>query len=171
MPDWGAIMLHLRLFDSSLYYTLASASESSGLASSTSTERSFNGTQGAGGVAAGGESLTPTDVAAVNLTYFTPAISHVMLAPTTIATTTASATMVQIQTTAAPSHDLETGGNSTSSDPGEFDNLNSFYFYEVGVNQIKKWRNGKKYENIRTQTNLFIEFEATAVLLACNFEF
>lgn len=79
--------------------------------------------------------------------------------------------MVQIQTTAAPSHDLETGGNSTSSDPGEFDNLNSFYFYEVGVNQIKKWRNGKKYENIRTQTNLFIEFEATAVLLACNFEF
>lgn len=89
-------------------------------------------------MAAGGESLTPTDVAAVNLTYFTPAISHVMLAPTTIATTTASATMVQIQTTAAPSHDLETGGNSTSSDPGEFDNLNSFYFYEVGVNQIKK---------------------------------
>ncbi|EDX14500.1 GD18158 [Drosophila simulans] len=87
-------MLHLRLFDSSLYYTLASASESSGLASSTSTERSFNGTQGAGGVAVGGESLTPSDVAAVNLIYFTPAISHAMLAPTTIATTTASATMV-----------------------------------------------------------------------------
>ncbi|XP_026835736.1 cardioacceleratory peptide receptor [Drosophila erecta] len=134
-------MLHLRLFDSSLYYTLASASESSGLVSSTSTststERSFNGTQGAGGVGVGvgvgvgGEYLPPSDVAAVNLTYFTPAISHVMLAPTTIATTTASATMVQIQTTAAPSHDLETGGNSTSSDPGEFDNLNSFYFYET----------------------------------------
>lgn len=142
-------MLHLRLFDSSLYYTLASASESSGLASSTSTERSFNGTQGAGGVAVGGESLTPTDVAAVNLTYFTPAISHVMLAPTTIATTTASATMVQIQTTAAPSHDLETGGNSTSSDPGEFDNLNSFYFYEVGVNQIKikKRKKVRKYSH------------------------
>ncbi|XP_017128872.1 cardioacceleratory peptide receptor [Drosophila elegans] len=120
-------MLHLRLFDSSLYYTLASASESSGVAVVSSTERSFNGSAEA--VGGHGGTSPPTDVAAVNLTYFTPAISHVMLAPTTIAATTTSATMVQ--TTAAPSHDLESGGNSTSSDAGEFDNLNSFYFYET----------------------------------------
>ncbi|XP_017079801.1 cardioacceleratory peptide receptor [Drosophila eugracilis] len=120
-------MLHLRLFDKTLYYMLSSASESSMVASSSSTERAFKGMEETAGLGDG--SLPPTDVAAVNLTYFTPAISHVILAPTT--TTTTSATMVQIQTTAAPSHDLETVGNSTSSDPGEFENFNSFYFFET----------------------------------------
>jgi len=123
-------MLHLRLFDSSFYYGLESSgvgstsSSSSGYVSpfSSTTERAFNGSlEGAGGVAM-------PDTAAVNLTYITPAISHVILAPTAIPT------MGQVQTTVAPCHDfdLEAGGNSTCGDPGEVDNLNSFYFYEVG---------------------------------------
>nr|XP_016938430.1 cardioacceleratory peptide receptor [Drosophila suzukii] len=122
-------MLHLRLFDSSFYYGLESSgvgstsSSSSGYVSPfpATTERVFNGSQeGAGGVAM-------PDTAAVNLTYITPAISHVILAPTAIPT------MGQVQTTVAPCHDfdLEAGGNSTCGDPGEVDNLNSFYFYET----------------------------------------
>ncbi|KAH8334936.1 hypothetical protein KR074_006720 [Drosophila pseudoananassae] len=124
-------MLHLRLFDSSLY--MASASESS---MSAGPGRTLNDSLG-GGVAT---------AAPLNLTYFTPAISHVMLAPAATAAATASAAMVQ--TTAAPSHDLEAvaaqaevdmnmeleagaGGNSTAGHPGELDNLNSFYFYET----------------------------------------
>nr|XP_043068156.1 cardioacceleratory peptide receptor [Drosophila bipectinata] len=124
-------MLHLRLFDSSLY--LASVSESS---LSAGAGRALNDSLG-GGVAM---------AAPVNLTYFTPAISHVMLAPAATAAATASAAIVQ--TTSAPSHDLEAvaaqaevdmsmeleagaGGNSTAGHPGELDNLNSFYFYET----------------------------------------
>ncbi|XP_044251491.2 cardioacceleratory peptide receptor [Drosophila takahashii] len=120
-------MLHLRLFDSSFYYALessgvvstSSSSAAVSLAASTSTERAFNGSlegaEGAGGV---------DDVAAVNLTYITPAISHVILAPTTIP----PMVQIPIQTTAAPCHDfdLEAVGNSTCGD-----NLNSFYFYET----------------------------------------
>ncbi|KAH8277031.1 hypothetical protein KR026_004122 [Drosophila bipectinata] len=124
-------MLHLRLFDSSLY--LASASESS---LSAGAGRALNDSLG-GGVAM---------ASPVNLTYFTPAISHVMLAPAATAAATASAAIAQ--TTSAPSHDLEAvaaqaevdmnmeldagaGGNSTAGHPGELDNLNSFYFYET----------------------------------------
>ncbi|KAH8294609.1 hypothetical protein KR018_000249 [Drosophila ironensis] len=139
-------MLHLRLFDSSLYYTLAAASESSAAV--------LNGSLGKGGVATAAATTTPT-LGAVNLTYFTPAISHVMLAPTT-ATAAATASATIAQTTAAPSHDLDgspgqaevelkmdleleaagagasvSGGNATSGHPGELDNLNSFYFYET----------------------------------------
>ncbi|KAH8361153.1 hypothetical protein KR200_012256 [Drosophila serrata] len=133
-------MLHLRLFDSSLYYALTSASEatasSSGAAASAATERAFNASGSGLDV---GVAMAPT-LGAVNLTYFTPAISHVMLAPATATaatttTTTPSAAATMVQTTAAPSHDLEAAGggvgNSSSSHPGELDNLNSFYFYET----------------------------------------
>lgn len=126
--------MHLRLFDSSLYYALASASESTASSSgAAATERAFNASGYGGGLDAG-VAVAPT-LGAVNLTYFTPAISHVMLAPATTTATTPSAAATMVQTTAAPSHDLEAAGgvNSSSSHQGELDNLNSFYFYEVGA--------------------------------------
>ncbi|XP_016988368.1 cardioacceleratory peptide receptor [Drosophila rhopaloa] len=105
-------MLHLRLFDSSLYDTLASDPESSEMAVATSAERSFNASE----EDVDGASLAPTDMAAVNLTYFSPALSHVMLAQTTTASDTMNLT-------------LEEGlGNSTTS---EVDKLNSFFFFET----------------------------------------
>ncbi|KAH8382635.1 hypothetical protein KR009_004476 [Drosophila setifemur] len=132
-------MLHLRLFDSSLYYSLASASSSESSTTAASAG-AFNASLGAAvGMDVGVGGALPPTKGAVNLTYFTPAISHVMLAPTTTPTT--SVTMVQ--TTAAPSHDLEAemeaaagagfGAevNSSLEHPGELDNLNSFYFYET----------------------------------------
>ncbi|KAH8310921.1 hypothetical protein KR044_003471 [Drosophila immigrans] len=129
-------MLHLRLFDSSLYYTLASVS--SGMLpppqASNGSEMTLSGTVAA-----------PVSVpaeAAVNLTYFTPAISHVMLAPTPTTTsaeqTTVAATAATSATTAttsAPGSDFQAtatlGNNLTSPHAGELDNLNSFYFYET----------------------------------------
>lgn len=141
-------MLHLRLFDSSLYYTLASVS--SGM---LPPPQASNGSQlTLTGAAAG---IAPAE-AAVNLTYFTPAISHVMLAPTTTtasaAQTTAAATTVTPTTvtpttasTTMPGSDFQaaaattaSGDNLTLSYAGELDNLNSFYFYEVGTQSIKK---------------------------------
>lgn len=136
-------MLHLRLFDSSLYYTLASVS--SGM---LPPPQASNGSQlTLTGAAAG---IAPAE-AAVNLTYFTPAISHVMLAPTpttaSAAQTTAAATTVTPTTasTTMPGSDFQaaaattaSGDNLTLSYAGELDNLNSFYFYEVGTQSIKK---------------------------------
>lgn len=136
-------MLHLRLFDSSLYYTLASVS--SGM---LPPPQASNGSQlTLTGAAAG---IAPAE-AAVNLTYFTPAISHVMLAPTpttaSAAQTTAAATTVTPTTasTTTPGSDFQasattaaSGDNLTLSYAGELDNLNSFYFYEVGTQSIKK---------------------------------
>lgn len=149
-------MLHLRLFDNSLYYTLASVS-SGMLLPPQASNSSSSSTAGS----------LPVE-AAVNLTYFTPAISHVMLAPTatipsnlsapqtsptaattmTTATATATAaaaaaaaatTTASAATTAAPpGSDFQAaaaaaaaGGNLTSPHAAEMDNLNSFYFYEV----------------------------------------
>ncbi|XP_051862362.1 cardioacceleratory peptide receptor isoform X2 [Drosophila albomicans] len=140
-------MLHLRLFDSSLYYTLASVS--SGM---LPPPQASNGSE----LTLTGGTAAPVPVeAAVNLTYFTPAISHVMLAPTpttvsseqtTMATTTTTATtttsVVAIAaastataTTTSPGTDFQAtatlGNNLTSQHAGEMDNLNSFYFYET----------------------------------------
>ncbi|XP_064554505.1 cardioacceleratory peptide receptor isoform X2 [Drosophila montana] len=132
-------MLHLRLFDSSLYYTLASVS--SGM---LPPPQASNGSQlTLTGTVAGTE---PAE-AAVNLTYFTPAISHVMLAPTpttaSAAQTTAAATTTATpttETTTTPGSDFQaaaaaaaaaSGDNSTLPYAGELDNLNSFYFYET----------------------------------------
>ncbi|XP_017855885.1 PREDICTED: cardioacceleratory peptide receptor [Drosophila arizonae] len=135
-------MLHLRLFDSSFYYTLASVS--SGMLpppqATNGSQLTLNGTT----VAA------PGVEAAVNLTYFTPANSHVMLAPTpttasaaqtTAATMAAAATTATATTTAAtaattsPGSDFQAaaaaGDNATTPYAGELDNLNSFYFYET----------------------------------------
>ncbi|XP_032292692.1 cardioacceleratory peptide receptor isoform X2 [Drosophila virilis] len=131
-------MLHLRLFDSSLYYTLASVS--SGM---LPPPQASNGSQlTLTGAAAG---IAPAE-STVNLTYFTPAISHVMLAPTpttasaaqtTEAATTTTATPTTASTT-TPGSDFEaaaataaSGDNLTSPYAGELDNLNSFYFYET----------------------------------------
>ncbi|XP_068156250.1 cardioacceleratory peptide receptor [Drosophila tropicalis] len=128
-------MLHLRLFDSSLYYTLASASATAERVVLQNESSSTSGTQLR--LTAVTDLLPPPTIAAaasINLTYFTPAISHVMLAPTTTttaATTNATATAI-VQTTVAPlDSDLDTGNNSLSTHGGEVDNLNSFYFYET----------------------------------------
>ncbi|XP_023176111.2 cardioacceleratory peptide receptor [Drosophila hydei] len=98
-------MLHLRLFDSSFYYTLASVS--SGMLppaqAANGSHLTLNGTT----VAA------PVAEAAVNLTYFTPAISHVMLAPTP---TTASAA----QTTAATIAAAATTATATATATAKF---------------------------------------------------
>ncbi|ALC46754.1 CcapR [Drosophila busckii] len=117
-------MLHWRLFDSSLYYTLASMS-SGMLPAAESANASQLGVN---------HTAAPMD-AALNLTYFTPAISHVILATTP---TTASASAMQTTAAAAttsPGSDFETatttGSNLTSPHEDDLDNLNSFYFYET----------------------------------------
>ncbi|KAL7730703.1 hypothetical protein ACLKA6_003473 [Drosophila palustris] len=145
-------MLHLRLFDNSLYYTLASVS--SGM---LPPPQASNGSQ-----------LTFSDTAApapvesaVNLTYFTPAISHVMLAPTpttdssaqtvtavTMTTTTAAAATTATTTTTSPGSDFQAAAtaanNLTSPHAGELDNLNSFYFYESAGLSIGQSISGRK---------------------------
>ncbi|KAH8359070.1 hypothetical protein KR093_004120 [Drosophila rubida] len=137
-------MLHLRLFDSSLYYTLASVS--SGM---LPPPQASNGSE----LTLSGTAVPVAAEAAVNLTYFTPAISHVMLAPaptsvsseqTTVAATTATtatsavalaAASTATATTTSPGSDFQAtatlGNNLTSPHAGEMDNLNSFYFYET----------------------------------------
>ncbi|EDW34016.1 GL22022 [Drosophila persimilis] len=132
-------MLHLRLFDSSVYYTLASASEPAPAgASQSESESESEWEQPAGNdsqlALIGGAGSPPALGSAVNLTFFTPAISHVMLAPSTT-TTTATVSATIVQTTAAPGHDLDAMSeaihNATAGHSGELDNLNSFYFYET----------------------------------------
>ncbi|TDG45726.1 hypothetical protein AWZ03_007864 [Drosophila navojoa] len=146
-------MLHLRLFDSSFYYTLASVS--SGMLpppqATNGSQLTLNGTT----VAAPGAEAT------VNLTYFTPANSHVMLAPTpttasaaqtTAATMAAAATttaatattaVAAAATTTSPGSDFQAaaaaaaGDNATSPYAGELDNLNSFYFYETKMSAVR----------------------------------
>ncbi|XP_034662519.1 cardioacceleratory peptide receptor [Drosophila subobscura] len=126
-------MLQLRLFDSSLYYTLASASESApaGLVQSE-TEQHATGNDSQLELTGGGVGSLTALGGAVNLTFFTPAISHVT---TATRTTRATVSAAIVQTTTAPGHDLDAMSeailNATAGHSAEFDNLNSFYFYET----------------------------------------
>ncbi|SPP89596.1 cardioacceleratory peptide receptor [Drosophila guanche] len=133
-------MLQLRLFDSSLYYTLASVSECApaGL-SQSETEQHATGNDSKLELTGGDVGSLTALGGAVNLTFFTPAISHVMLAPTTMTTETrttrATVSAAIVQTTMAPVHDLDAMSeavlNATAGHSAELDNLNSFYFYET----------------------------------------
>ncbi|XP_030374356.1 cardioacceleratory peptide receptor [Scaptodrosophila lebanonensis] len=62
----------------------------------------------------------------VNLTYFTPAISHVILAPTSVSM---MRTEAPVSEQSAPSNN--NNNITTQHADGELDDLNSFYFYET----------------------------------------